>query len=460
MEPPAYSRDSLPGYSKPEDALPNYKPSLQYFGMSLMKTEFLTPFHYNNKRTWKPVLLELNSTQLNVWSLNVDSNLEKLLLALFNYQNQLNELVNNVNNEYSKKTSGELPDNLSLLQDLDDLFAGDAYGGEFSQDFYKISAKEKLKNKLLNKKFSKSLNGLSKYYLHLKDNGFMFEPVNDYGRFTRFMTKYGGELVHRFTLDNLNVGEAPSLNQLISALYKEDHIKTKQQNTSTLVKYKNCLRLRIECKQILLQFWSFNAMIQWFRNLNIGRDLCLPLESRRITKLKSIPNRNNSRNNALLTATAAAALYDRRDNLYEPVLPSPEFTAYQNKLDSSQASISSDSIFSDVNESISSNESLVDSNYVTINNFKLLSYDKLYTILEKQYISNCIPDLNSYDKWSGLDLTLSNFDKYVSNNKPQDNDLFISYDALYDNDRKKNRNVNLNCRRFLIHQNGLVSVTL
>lgn len=448
--------NELPAYTKAQDALPTYEPSLQLYGLALLKTEFLTPYHYNTgKRTWRPVVLELNSTQLNMYQLNVSSGLEQLVMALFHHQNQLLELALNVKNDHK-------PDELLVMEQFDELFAGDAYGGDVPQDVFSMTKSEKLRYKLTQKRHARAISNIAAYSHDIADNHMLFEPVTSAVAFTKFKAAYCGAIVHSYTLDNINVGEAPSLNHLISALYKEDKHPT---NASTLVKYKNCLRLRIECKQVLLQLWSFYAMVQWYRNLNIGCDLCKPVDSRNITKLKSIPSRYSSRNNALLAATAAAASY-----LPHPSPPEPEtdwIRMAPDKLDCVSHTLSLFSRRGSVGSQDSSIHLVsIPSHTVTINKQKLVLYESYYTTIEKQYISNCIPNLNSFDRWSGRDLTLLAFNLYAPTTvKPlaAGDDIFISCDALLDSvhavQRKRAQRLG-ECRRFLIHENGLVSVNV
>lgn len=495
MEPPSYA---LPG-----DSLPGYLSSLDFFGVALLKTEFLTPYHYNShKRGWKPVVLELNSTQLNVYALRVDKRLEDLICALFSQNNLLDDLCQNMTNDRkAKHLSMDDQSASSLLFDELDLFSGDAYGGDFVHDSFRSSTSAKLKSRLHKNKLERALSKtLPLLHQHVANNRMLFEPLKNGAAYEAFAVQYRGPLVHSYTLSNAKLGEAPSLNQLILALYKED-LLSQQQNVSTLVKYKNVLRLRIECQQVLLQFWLFHGMVQWFRNLSIGRDLSLPLESRAVTKLKSIPSRYSGRNNALLAATAAAASYSlgseesgdenmfaNTEICFNDPFPSEEKVAappsFNNCCYNPSNSVVSEeeSVFSDRRGSVASNNTSIGSpepvsvnktdscnRYaININGHRLVSFDRVYSTPEKQYISNCIPDLNSYDKWSGSRLTLSNFQQYLTTQQVEQLaknklDLLISHTHLtcYLGKRKKGLNSGLDlgeCRLFLIHENGLVSV--
>ncbi|CUM68043.1 uncharacterized protein PRCAT00005758001 [Priceomyces carsonii] len=475
--PPVYKDEQLPGYA----------PSVGFYGMALMKTEFKTPYHYNDgKRSWKPILLEINSTQLNIYHLDVDKKLETLIIALYNELNQLNDLAQNITEQ--RRLLGD-----SSLMDADFL-TDDAYGGS-TQNSFRLSMTDSLKSKWQKSKFLLLLDkALPLYYSILKENRMLFEPTNSSEEFKKF--KFKGPLMHSYTLSNLAVGEAPSLNHLISAMYKEDYIAGLDRNMATLVKYKNVLRVRVELKQLLFQFWSFYGMLHWFRNLVIGKDLALPVDERKISKMKTIPSRCNTTNNALLYATAAAASYAGGGAEYEDVFNPSQvcFDRCTSDSDNSKSyyilvpqhngsSVSSidGSVFSE-NErgSLVSNETSVTSLssytsekfFVQFKNLKLFSLNQYYSTLEKQYISNTIPDLNSYDKWIGTPLTISSYSEYLSEAQKKDcssnqkANLLISVLNL-ENIANRNEKYSglgkisdnlLCCRNFLVHEEGLVSV--
>ncbi|RCK63913.1 hypothetical protein Cantr_10584 [Candida viswanathii] len=472
-----------PAYSKPAEPIPEYTSAVSYYGLSLIKTEFLTPYHYNGgNRSWKPVLLEINSTQLKIYSLNVEKKLNELLVCLYFELNSLNQLTKDVNSQYKKNNGVSFSETLNNEDDLSDLFAGDAYGGfDSNKSILSDSSFTKLKNKLKNQKSNKTMQLIKNYYDELKDNQFLFEPTTSTEDYLKFANQYRGTLLHCYSLANLQVGEAPSLNQLISAMYKEEH--NGNTNNSSLVKYKNTLRLRIEYKQVLLQFWSFYGMINWFRNFTIGKDLSLPIDFRHITQLKSIPARNTSRNNALLAATAAAANYGRHRHRHSSDAGDGADAAIEmfrasqmmqiksedsnTPSDDETTSVTSSMFDNDRRESIVSTTTSIDPvTHVVINDFKFYSQDSCYTTVEKQYISNCIPDLNSFDKWNGKLITLSNVDYFVGQKRQQfeaEDHIFISQGALNDMvmsyDRKPHRDTNdITTKTFIIQQHGLVGL--
>ena len=92
-----------PEYSQSHEDLPEYTSSLNYYGLSLIKTEFITPYQYNSgNRSWKPVLLELNSTQLKIYNLSIDKKLQDLLICLYFELNCLDQLTKDINSHYKR----------------------------------------------------------------------------------------------------------------------------------------------------------------------------------------------------------------------------------------------------------------------------------------------------------------------------------------------------------------------
>lgn len=412
----APSNDTLPDYSRPNDSLPSYSPTLTYNGISLMKTEFISPYHANSSRNWQPVYLQLNSTQLKIYKIS-DKNLAKLIMLLYFENNGLTKLMKQVN-------SGRVD-----MDENDDAYQETMMSLNLKSKF--TFNQEKNLTKLL-----------GKYYHLIKNNQCLFEPgfSNDF--------KYRGELLHCYTLSNLSLGEAPSLNHLISAIYKEDQ---SHYNLANLVKYKNVIRVRIEMQQILLQFWSFSAMINWYRNLLMGKDLSMPLENRLVSRIKSIPSRYSRRNNELLAATAAAALYN---DTHQEILRIQENLANI----PAEKDSDSDSVFTRRGSVSTYASTIEDLSEISISGYKFFSCENHLTTLEKQYISNCIPDLNSYDSWCGKVLTISNYQEFLPR-KMLSNDIFINYSSLpklITNYKQQGRAGK--CRQFLIHKAGLVSL--
>lgn len=461
MSAPAYHNDKLPGYSS---IPPTYQPSVGCYGVTLMKTEFRSPYHYNNgRRSWTPVVLELNSTQLNVYELKLDKKLSNLILALYHNENYLEEFMEVILSHPNKES------------DLfGDLISGDAYGSvngggiDSSVDF----AATLLKTKLRKSKFASSISkDLQEYYHVIRDNRLLFEPTNDHTEYLEFSKKFRGAKLHCMTMQNLTFGEAPS----ISDFFKNNDRKNyKLENLASMVKYSNVLRVRIELRQCLFQFWSFHGMVQWYSKFGVGRDLSLTIDERRLAKVKTIPSRY-SRWEEVEAAGSATAVTSTNS----PYSAASSTTDLFESKDSTSIISRTSSVFdrsrsSSVLSNLSSTSSLTIDNIhsKTFNSFKIISLDTYYNSLEKDYISCCLTKLNTFERWTGAKVTISNFEKYLNpnqlkelseNNGIKRLNIFITPTKLDDtgiwNFRKKTIDINPGqCRQFTIHQHGLVSV--
>lgn len=456
-----------PKYRQSSEELPSYKPSLEFYGLALLKTEFITPYARNNSgRSWQPVGLELNSTQLRIYNLTVDKKMQDLIVALYREVNYLKDHIEAYKVEVSKSEE---------LLDVEDSHDEDAYSGRHLNK-QEESRSRRMKRSFFRKKATKALKNLCTYYSQLKHNRMLFEPVSSREQFSDFKANYVDSLIASYTLSNLSVGEAPSLKHLLTPNFKEE--KNKMNNFYSLVNYSNTLRLRIEMKQILLQFWSFYGMIHWFRHLKIGCDLSAPLEIRNVCKLKSIPCSRSQRNDALLQGgvdnrqredkqvdfhhsarqgSAFSSIACTQAERYTQNSPRSDNVASASSLcNSSSCSIFSNELISE--QSLGSESSDQERCTRILNGFPLTSYENYYSEIEKLYISNCIPDLNSFEEWDGKWVTISNYLTYV-NKKCADieGDLYVAPSDLV---RKYQPRIpELICRTFIIDTNGLVALS-
>lgn len=388
MLPPTYSESQrlntvtstdLPPYI--QDKTPGYSPSLSFHGVALLKKEFDTPWS-SASGPLRAVYLELNSNQLNIYDLK-DKASAGLVEVLFQAQNHDNRPARAA----------------SARSSSDYLFDGDAYGDDAFDNGPNVFGK--LKKKFSNHKAEKKL-ALLLEHPQFMNNGMLLEPTDSNSAAARFVKSHRGEILHSFSLLNLQLGEAPSTN---SINYKEDLVSPT--SSVALLKYRNTLRLRIEYSQLLLHFWSFHGMVHWFRNLCIGRDLATPLDTRSLTRLKSIPRDYSASNIALLSAAAREAL--------SPYGADSKRRHSSSSLQSSDSE--SDSIMSRCSRDTScTNVSNCTKNLVDVNGIKLTCYEDVLTPVEKQYISSCIPVLNSYDKWVGSRVTVLNYERMLPKN--------------------------------------------
>lgn len=412
-----------------------------------MKTEFHTPYHSNNgKRKWKPVLLELNSTQLIVHELKADKKLHRLILALYHDRNYLEEQMNAIINR--KGVSVDF---------VEDLFSGDAYGGTGNGND-DIGRTTSFKSKYQHSKLNASiLHDFDNNFDTFKDNKMLFEPSNSLEDLARFAAIHKGDRLHVFTMQNLTVGEAPSIDA-----YSKN--ATNLESFYTLVKYRNTLRARVEFK-LLLQFWSFHGMAEWYRHFSIAHDLSTSIDERKVSKIRSIPTRFRrweddavAESHTLNAGVGIAAGTESKDS------ESLTESIFDRSRSSSMLSSSSMSLTTPTASQRGGKPS---------KSGRLVSMEDFYSPMERSYISNCIIALNTFDKWVGLPITISNYQKYltpeqineIAKNKftKKDAGIFIVPSKLDENSlwsfKKKSPEVwTGECRQFIVHQHGLVGL--
>lgn len=431
----AQGQDQLPEY---QDPVPQYQLSLEFYSTLLMKTEFDTPWS-NRQTPLQAVVLELNSNQLNIYEFKADKATISTLKALFKYQNY-----------DDSEAPNPCPD---MAEEY--FFDADAYGedGVGEKNMMMLS---RLRKRLALKKLQKLL----KYPLPTQfyNNEMLLEPTSDAAVYRRFAQRHRGALIRSLTLLNLQVGEALST---LSTLYKEDRQHAK--NSYTLIHYRNTLRVRIEYLQMLFHCWSFHGMIHWYRNLTVGRDLCTPIDDRRDSVLKSIPRSFTVANNNLLAMSAREALTfnpETRKLVHRDSVVSVE---------SDDCSCFSSSSHTSTHTGASSACSRSDACArvsACIHGSRVVCLENYYTGIEKQFISNCIPVLNSYDKWQGSRLTISDYRDFLpENDKANLNEgdkLFIShgtFESLVRHHRKRRvKESQRECKDFFVSETGLVGI--
>lgn len=84
----------------------------------------------------------------------------------------------------------------------------------------------------------------------------------------------------------------------------------------------NCLRVRAESMQFLIQFGSPQDCIEWANAIQSGIDLALPLEHRELPKVRSLPRRRRDRSGAGSSTT-------QRQRAYSTVAPVPSPSSTQ-----------------------------------------------------------------------------------------------------------------------------------
>lgn len=89
--PPSYKQAT-------NEQLPIYKPTLYYHDIILLKKELSSPFDIAKDRSWDLAIVEINSTQLNLYKLKNINNIQQYLWKLIDNQHSIDH-----KNEFKKK---------------------------------------------------------------------------------------------------------------------------------------------------------------------------------------------------------------------------------------------------------------------------------------------------------------------------------------------------------------------
>lgn len=356
------------------EILPPYSQTLFKTGILDLKVELISPFVQSSNRSWKKVYIELNNTQLNVYSIkSTNTNCNNKLKELFKddyYRNQLKSAEKIERQKLKEKRRERLRSN-SLTS-----FSSDV---DLSFDQQSISSSSSINTSFYNSPdrdlFFPFQNSNS-----LFKESFNFKDQLDSSSLIPTLSLKKGKLLKSYTLQMLNIGIAKD--------YK---------------KKPYVLRLRIENEQVLLRCLSIKDMINWYVDLSTGADISLPLELRQFPQLKTVPTgfqtfiRQNWETN--------------HDN------------EIATNLSDSGSSITSQHLFSD-NECLSSSSSLTRSSSYE-NDVKLplpqpnstfttnCDQETLNYLYEKQeeeslfYFRKCMKSLVSKEKWRGNTLIMT-----------------------------------------------------
>ena len=217
-----------------EEELPRYSPSVYKIGVVGRKVEWLTPYEPSCVRTWKNVIMELNSTQLNFYA--IPSMLEGQVLAL-------NFLGMN-DPEFLKPLIDEEVNRDLIVSPLTT---------PFDTNFHVICSKLGI---ILQ---SAQQRGVAK----------------NNGRTQGLEFSKNRKLLRSYSLQHACIGLA-----------------------SDYQKKRNVLRLRVETEQILIQCPDIKSLIDWHNAISAAKTVSLDISSRELPKERTLPRRRrrNERN--------------------------------------------------------------------------------------------------------------------------------------------------------------------
>lgn len=242
--PPSYS--SLPPGGCPrfpvednfntDDKLPRYSPAVYKVGAVARKVEWISPFQPASSRSWCNVIIELNSTQVNIY--RIPSHLESFVL------------------QSSRHDDGKILSNVEVSELFQSSFTTNKdkhFHNLFSQFGILVPSHERsVQEKNLSASF---------------DHDY---PASK----AKFETQ--GLLIRSYSLLHAKIGLA-----------------------TDYCKKPNVLRLRLENEQILLHFSLAKDLIEWHLGICIGQDVAADISEREVSRYRTVPRRRRGQSSAL-----------------------------------------------------------------------------------------------------------------------------------------------------------------
>ncbi|CAK7903164.1 hypothetical protein CAAN1_16S00870 [[Candida] anglica] len=217
------------------ETLPDYTPTIYKIGMVSRKCEWLSPYEPSTTRSWRNMVMELNSTQLNFYS--IPSNLEAHLSHFRGSGSQGEVPYTDMDNFNSTLTDNEDIEFYKMCQRVG-IIPSDGTDNASNQSGSNIRRNSS----------STSISSRG----NIKNNKF---------------------LVRTYTLQHARIGLATD--------YK---------------KRSNVLRIRVESEQILIDFGVTKTLIDWNLALGIGKDVSLDISERELPRYRTVPRRRRNRN--------------------------------------------------------------------------------------------------------------------------------------------------------------------
>lgn len=217
-----------------DEKLPHYTPAAYKLGVVCRKLEWLSPYEPSPVRSWKTYVVELNSTQLNFY--HIPSSIESCLLNFAtNYSSDEGSQVTNTGHYKYKSVVTKSQDiQFQLLCGALNFFQNEDKHFEDDDEGYSSSASM---TSVRSTKCSKNK-----------------------------------RLVRSYSLQHARIGLA-----------------------SDYTKKSNCLRLRLESEQFLLNFVTSQDLIDWHLGLSMGRDVAMDLTERDVPRYRTVPRRRRAR---------------------------------------------------------------------------------------------------------------------------------------------------------------------
>ncbi|ANZ77248.1 BA75_03440T0 [Komagataella pastoris] len=269
-----------------EDILPNYSSALNYNGLIMLKHELTTPFQLPNKQSeldWEPYVMELNSTQLNIYKLKdirqchyVKYFFENMLVEMclpssaMRHTSRFDPHLNIKSGKVSRKSptvkpvnAVKVPKSVGLRGRLKNFVFGEV-------DTIVDDRRLPLITKLAKQDIESPEFHLVAEVLNHQDN-FSDISSNSKNQYYDKIQGIRGELFKSLTLQRCQVGSA------------SDHIARPF-----------AIRMRCELQQFMVCCYNPYQFINWYYKLVYAIDIALPLELREFNQknCKTIPRRS------------------------------------------------------------------------------------------------------------------------------------------------------------------------
>lgn len=215
------------------ESLPAYTPAAYKLGVVCRKLEWLSPYEPSPSRSWKTLIMELNSTQLNFY--HIPSSLESCFLSFVT--------------SYLREDTSRHPSLDSIHESYRSLVTT-------PQDIQLLHLCEGLE--------------FFKHDNHPEDNDDVHSSANSVHSKSLKSSKHK-RLIRSFSLQHARIGLA-----------------------SDYTKKTNVLRLRLENEQFLLNFATAQDLIEWNLGLSVGRDVAMDLLEREIPRYRTVPRRRRA----------------------------------------------------------------------------------------------------------------------------------------------------------------------
>lgn len=216
------------------EKLPQYSPAAYKLGVVCRKLEWLSPYEPSPVRSWKTYVVELNSTQLNFY--HIPSSIESCLLnfATSYSSDEGSHITNTVHHKFKSIVTKNQDIQFQLLCGALKFFQND--DKHFEDD----------------------------------DEGYSSSASMTSARSTK--CSKNKRLVRSYSLQHARIGLA-----------------------SDYTKKSNCLRLRLESEQFLLNFVNSQDLIDWHLGLSMGRDVAMDITERDVPRYRTVPRRRRAR---------------------------------------------------------------------------------------------------------------------------------------------------------------------